>query len=90
MNTLVARPALSELYDFIDKVDIYPISVTQVIDLARRVRAPKPVTDFYKSFGRGQVFSDQEDLLSRSEQVEIMRQEERDMPKDDLSVPQED
>jgi hypothetical protein len=90
MNALVARPALSELYDFIAKVDSYPISVNQVIDLAGRARAPKPIVDFYKSFGRHQVFDDKEDLLSRSEQVDIMRQEERDMPRDDLSVPEED
>lgn len=90
MNTLVARPGLSELYTFIDKVDIYPVSVSQLIELARSVRAPKPIVDFYKSFGGGQIFKDQEDLLSRSEQVDIMRQEELDMPKDGLAVPEED
>ena len=90
MNTLVARPGLSELYDFIAKVENYPVSVNQLVDLARRVRAPKPIIDFYKSFSRGQIFDDEDDLLSRSEQVDIMRQEERDMPKDYLSVPEED
>ena len=90
MNTLVARPALSEIYDFINKVDNYPVSVNKLMNLARRVRAPKPVIDFYGSFGRNQVFKDEDELLSRSEQVEIMRQDELDMPRDGLNVPEED
>lgn len=90
MDTLVSRPALGEIYDFINKVDVYPVSVNQLINLARRVRAPKPIIDFYGSFGRHQVFKDEDELLSRSEQVEIMRQDERDMPWDGLSVPAED
>ena len=90
MNTLIARPALSELYDFINRVDRYPVSANQLVELARRLRAPKPIIDFYRSFGRGQVFSDEEDLTSRSEQVDLMRQAERDMPRDDLAVPEED
>lgn len=90
MNTVMARPALYELQDFIAKVESYPVSAGQLIDLARRLRAPQPVIDFYRSFGRNQLFDNQEDLLSRSEQVDIMRQEEQDMPKDDLNVPEED
>jgi hypothetical protein len=90
MNTLAARPALDELYGFISKIDTYPVSVEQLVDRAKKVRASKPIVDFYKSFGGRQIFDDREDLLSRSEQVDIMRHEERDMPRDDLNVPEED
>ena len=90
MNTLVARPVLSDLYRLIDKVDAYPVSVDDLLDLARKLKAPRPVIDFYKSFARYQKFHDQDDLIGRSEQVGLMRREEIEMPKDSLSVPEED
>ena len=90
MEILLTRPALTDLYRFISKIDNYPVSVDELLEKARRLKAPRPVVDFYKSFGRHQVFDDQDDLLNRSEQVGIMRRDERDMPKDYLFVPEED
>jgi hypothetical protein len=64
--------------------------VGQLLNLARQQRAPKAVIDFYKSFDQDQVFRDEDELTGRSEQVDIMRQEEADMPREDLLVPEED
>lgn len=80
MTTLTINPALKDLYNFISLVDRYPVSAAQLQGLAKRIKAPKPVADFYKSFHGDQVFSDEEDLVSRSEQVDIMRHEETGMP----------
>lgn len=90
MEAAVAKPPLNELYDFISQVNAYPISVQQLLELAQNLKAPRPVIDFYQSFGRSLVFRDKDELIGRSEQVDIMRQEEQDMPRDGLSVPGED
>jgi hypothetical protein len=90
MNSLAIQPKLIDLYRFIDKVNRYPVSVGQLLNLARQQRAPKAVIDFYKSFDQDQVFRDEDELTGRSEQVDIMRQEEADMPREDLLVPEED
>lgn len=80
MNTLAIKPPLGDLYNFIDKVHSYPVSAGQLLQLARRSRAPKPVIDFYKTFHGDQIFKDEDDLTSRSEQVDLMRREEDEMP----------
>lgn len=90
MDTLFYDPSLEQLNSFIAKVDAYPVSVKQLLSLAGDIKAPKPVIDFYKTFGLNQIFSDKDDLACRSEQVDIMRREEQEMPRDGLSVPGED
>ncbi len=90
MDALLARPALADLYGLISKVDAYPVSVDELVELARKVKAPRPIVEFYKSFGRLGKFDDRDELISRSEQVDIMRQAEKDMPDDRLIVPEED
>lgn len=80
MNTLTIEPRLHDLYEFIEKVERYPVSAGQLLQPARRLKAPQPVVDFYRTFHRDQVFRDAEDLTSRSEQVDIMRREEDEMP----------
>lgn len=80
MNTLAIKPPLNDLYRLINQVDDYPVSVRQLLKLARQLNAPRSVIEFYKSFQPDQVFSDEEDLTSRSEQVDLMRREEGEMP----------
>lgn len=82
MEGLLSRPVLTDIYRFISEVDAYPVSVDELIELARKIKAPRPIIEFYKSFGRQLLFKDQDDLLSRSEQVGLMRQEEREMPRE--------
>ncbi len=90
MNSLAAQSSLSKLDSFASRVRNYPVSVRQLLRLAKQNGEPQEVINFYRTFARDQVFDNPDDLTSRTEQVEIMRQEEAGMPKDDMVVPQED
>jgi hypothetical protein len=70
-------------------VPAYPITVSRLLDIARSSRQPKEVVNFYENFNHDQVFEDSEDLQGRSEQVEMMRQSEKDMPKEWETAPEE-
>jgi hypothetical protein len=79
---LSAKPNLVELYNLIEKVPRFPVSNQQLLNLAARRRAPKEVVDFYRSFGN-QTYKNKDDLTARTEQVDLMRQEESKMPKEE-------
>ena len=89
MTTSIMQSSLSELYGLIAKVRAYPVSVDQLIKLARDNDAPGEVINFYQTFDPDQVFKDQDDLTSRSEQVEIMREESQEMPQEEERSPEE-
>ena len=78
-----AQPSLSELYGFIDRVRTYPISVKGLLGLAQRDGAPKEIVEFFRTFSPETVFTDSEELTASSEQVEIMRGERVDMPREE-------
>jgi hypothetical protein len=90
MLMAATQPSLDQIYGFISNVRKYPVSVIQLLKLARDVKAPRGVIEFYDRFSKDQVFGNQEELMSRSEQVGIMREEEAEMPSDGLFVPGED
>jgi hypothetical protein len=87
--TLQGQPSLTQLNRLIEKVPSYPISVPDLLHLAKASKQPKEVLDFYKTFNRDQVFESPDDLQGRSEQVEVMRQEEKEMPKEWEVAPEE-
>lgn len=89
MLTLAAQPSIDELNGFVNKVRTYPISARQLQQFARQTKAPKRIIDFYKNFLPDRVFADQEDLAASSEQVEMMRQAEAEMPKEEEKAPEE-
>jgi len=91
MNALALQPqpSLTQLNRLINQVSAYPVSVSDLLDLAKASRQPKEVVDFYKTFNRNQVFYSPDELQGRSEQVEMMRQEEKDMPKELEMAPEE-
>jgi|GEM_PF-1282114 len=89
MDALTVKPALDDLYGFIDKVKSYPISVKEVISTARRLGAPKEVINFYTSFRPNLTFRDKDELLGCSEQVDIMRAERPTMPQEEERSPEE-
>lgn len=82
------QPSLTDLHALITKVPSYPISVKQLIDLANKSRTPKPVVDFYSAFPADEVFEDKEDLLDRTESVEMLRHQTA--PKEEMYAPEED
>lgn len=90
MFAVAAQPSLSQIYNFIAKVKHYPVSVGQLLKVAKEIRAPKEVVKFYERFGKDQVFDNKDELTSRSEQVGIMKAEEAEMPSDGLFVAGED
>jgi hypothetical protein len=89
MSTLTSTPSLDTLYTFIDKVNSYPITPRQLIGVAKDKRAPKSIVNFYAAFDPNQEFEDKDDLVSRSEQVEIMREQEAEMPREEERAPEE-
>lgn len=89
MDVLTLKPALGDLYGFIDKVRSYPVSVEEVINTARRLDAPKEVVNFYTSFRPNLTFRDKDELLGCSEQVDIMRAERPSMPQEEERSPEE-
>lgn len=88
LNVLAIRPPLTDLYRLIDKVPKYPVSNRQLISLAAKTRAPKEVADFYRTF-TDRVYKNRDELVSVSEQVDMLRQEEAEMPQEIESGPEE-
>jgi ssDNA-specific exonuclease RecJ len=82
LHALSINPPLSDLYKLIDKVPNFPVSNQQLVDFAAKAKAPKEVVDFYKTFSDSRIYNDREELAEVSEQVDLMRQEEAEMPKE--------
>jgi len=89
LNALAIRPALTDLYKLIDKVPNYPVSSRELVKLATKYRAPKEVVDFYRSFDDNRKYASKDELAAVSEQVDLMRQEEADMPAEIERGPEE-
>ncbi|HET9850459.1 MAG TPA: hypothetical protein VFP35_02430 [Candidatus Saccharimonadales bacterium] len=75
MIILDTKAKLTDLQHLIDKVDDYPISARQLTGLAKKEGAGSEIVDFYKAFPDNACFTNREDLLARTEQVEIMETE---------------
>ena len=88
-SALRAQPSITQLNRLIRIVPAYPITISRLLDIARSSRQPKEVVSFYENFGRDQIFDSSDDLQSRSEQVEMMRQSEKDMPREWETAPEE-
>jgi hypothetical protein len=86
--SLQAQPSRSQLDNLIKQIPRYPISIKGILDFARQHRQPKEVLDFYGGW-RDQVFESPDELKDRTEQVEMMRQEEKDMPPEQLVATEE-
>jgi hypothetical protein len=82
LNVLAIKPPLNDLYKLIDKVPKYPLSNRQLVNFASKVRAPKEVVDFYRTFNDSRIYKNRDDLATISEQVDLMRQEEAEMPRE--------
>jgi hypothetical protein len=88
-STLSLRPRLNDLQELIDKVPEYPVNNPALVEFAAKIKAPKKVVDFYRSFSDQQVYQTKDELASISEQVDLMRQEEADMPREIERGPEE-
>jgi hypothetical protein len=89
LNVLTIQPALNDLYKLIEKVPKFPVSNRQLVEFASKARAPKSVVDFYRTFSDNRVYISRDELSAVSEQVDLMRQEEADMPREIERGPEE-
>lgn len=85
---IAASPRLDDLMSFIRKVPNFPISAGDVARIAKDGGADSEVVKFYQAFPDNAVFDDQDDLLVRTESIEIMNRDEQ--PKEILTAPEED
>lgn len=90
MDASTIKPSLRDLQDFIGQVPTYPVSAESLLAIARRIGAPQEIIDFYGRFRPRLTFRNHDDLLSRSEQVDIMRAESLMMPREEERAPEED
>lgn len=88
MILLQNEPMLRDLYSLAAKVPSFPIMANRLVELAKNWHFSKEVINFYRSFPRDEVFSDKEDLLTRTELVEALRHEQP--PKETLLSSEED
>jgi hypothetical protein len=75
MIAIDSHTKLTDLQDLISQIPKYPISVHRLLELAARKRAKKTVINFYSSFPDDQVFNNEDDLVARTEQVDILQHE---------------
>ena len=81
---------ISGINELIDQVHSYPVSVGQLINLARAVETPTSVVNFYRSLPEGVVFETEDDLRARSELLELMNREEAEQPYEVMVSSEED
>lgn len=75
MISVSSHPKLSDLHRLIAEVPAYPIRAGALTRLAAARRFPEEVVDFYRSFPADETFFDQEDVLNRTEIIELMETE---------------
>ena len=85
---LEENPSLTDLFTLINKVPKFPISVKKLNDLAKKESSPKAVIDFYNAFPDEEVFEDKDDLISRTESIEMLRHQTA--PMEEMHAPEED
>jgi len=88
-SALRAQPTITQLNRLIRLVPAYPVTISKLLKIAHSSRQPKEVVNFYENFDHDQVFHSSEDLQNRSEQVELMRLSEKDMPREWEIAPEE-
>ena len=66
---------LTDIQNLINQVPRFPISVKRLLEVAKQSRINKEVITFYQAFPESAIFSDRDDMLSRTEAVEIMQSE---------------
>jgi hypothetical protein len=89
MVRILMQPSLDKLHGFIAKINVFPISAGQLVAYADKTGAPLDVINFYKRFDSSVVFDNKDDLATSSEQVEILREESSNMPKEEERSPEE-
>lgn len=66
----------------LNSVPKYPVSVKKIIHIASRNKLSSEVINFYRAFPDSAVFEDEDDIVARTEQVELLRSEQQ--PNEDV------
>jgi len=72
----------TDLKYLVNAVPRYPISVKSLIDLAHRKKLSRDIINFYRAFPDSATFDDADDIVARTEQVDMLRHE--DPPLEDI------
>lgn len=65
----------NDLRHLIKAVPEYPISAKKVVSIANRKKLSSEVIDFYRAFPDTAVFEDEDDMVVRTETIEMLRSE---------------
>lgn len=80
------KTALKELAK---KAGPYPQAAGKIQNTSDRLRMPNDVRSFVRLFPQDITFLDEEDFLTRSEELSMLIEEERKMPEENLRSPQD-
>ena len=83
MIALSSKFASSDLEHLAKAVPKYPISIKNLIGIASRRKISPDVINFYRAFPDSAVFDDEDDMMTRTEQVGLLRHEEQYQPTED-------
>ena len=72
----------TDLTHLVNAVPKYPISVKSLINIASRKKLSNQIIDFYRIFPDSVMFDDADDIVARTEQVDILRNEQQ--PAEDI------
>jgi hypothetical protein len=77
MIALSSQLRANDINHLISAVPKYPISVKSLISIASRKKLSKEVINFYRVFPDTVVFDNADDIAARTEQIEILRNEQQ-------------
>jgi len=63
---------LDSLHQFIQRVEQYPITAKEIVELAIKEQVDPMIINFYRAFHKDEAFQNQEELVVRSEQIQLM------------------
>ena len=83
MIALSSRFVTNDLEHLAKAVPKYPISIKSLIGLASRRKLSPEVINFYRAFPDSAVFDNEDDMITRTEQVGLLMTEEKSQPAED-------
>ncbi|HEV2412436.1 MAG TPA: hypothetical protein VGS28_01365 [Candidatus Saccharimonadales bacterium] len=63
---------LDSLHQFIQRIKQYPVTAREIVELAINEQADPIVVNFYRAFRDDEAFDSQDELIIRSEQIQLM------------------
>lgn len=67
----------NDIKHLLNSVPNYPVSVKSLISIANRKKLSKGIIDFYRVFPDSLIFDNADDIVARTEQVEILQSEDQ-------------